>query len=1788
MKVRKGIAWLLLWSMLATAFLPVSLAHAAEGETPAYLVDDLNDWSLTFSHSSTLTIQTSTDPADGSRVRRSSASGESIVYKSDAPLQSFEVYGYYNPNAKPYSHPIFAVSADGVTYTRVTPEMYDAGGYLHLLVYELLTLPADARYLKIQYTGGLIANSPLIGRVVLNGPASVGASPAPGLVDSGTQVTLATPTAEAGMYYTTDGSDPRVSATRQAYTVPLEITGETLLRAASYLPGGGAPVSHVSTFRYVAKNPDSLLLPALEDAHVDKSQPAVNYGSAASMILKSLNNREAYLKFDVSSLGEQIDSVYLNVSARASDPANVPAKLRVFPVGAGWTESALTFSNKPLPTPPPASGFLDEVILPYDPQGWIQFDVTKYVREQKWQGADTIAFAVVNASDGLTQVNSKEAAADAPFLIANPGDASVPVGLTDELNDFNQIFQRSNMRVEGADSHYFGGDPKRLTRNTVSDGFILYKTAYEIRSFSAASYFHLSAPVHHHQFFASANGTDFTEVIPTIYKEGAAVSNWQKFGYESFDVPDDTRYLKIVFRGAEKSWIPQLSNVVLNQNTAAVQASPPDGLIGNEPLQVTLTSPTEGAQIYYKENGDAEFKLYTGPVALTQYTVLETYAEKAGMQRSPLSAYTYYAKADLVVDRFGQIIAADFPEKVTDEAELRADAVKDEAYYGSLQIPADFDELGGLKDSKTTYGLDAKGFFSIQEVNGRKVMVSPQGSVYFSLGMNGITNNETFTKVTGREQIYEWLPPYEGVYKPAFLNSKDNFSFYMANLYKKFGKMPNSREFFALATERIKKWGFNSAGAWGNNQYAAENNLPYTLMLPLSSMEWAKITDLKVFDIFADDAEAKIDDVFSRALPPKKDDPLLIGYFIDNEYHYHKIATTLPKLKGSQVAMKRRLVQMLEEKYGTIEAFNASWEASFASFEAMNDAELFVDTDEAVQDIDNFMALYLDAFYGTVARAFKKYDPNHLLLGDRWLTLSISNTKIRRALAEASGKYLDVISLNHYTKNLDVAMMNEVHATSGGKPILLSEYSFGTAEQGLNPIVPGSAANQNERQLRYRNYVEGAASLGYVVGAHWFDYVDQAPTARWWEGTNGGEKYNTGLLNVADRPYYTFIDGLMQTHNRIYPVLLGQQAPFKHEFPGDTTGGGADDRRINIPYVRQPIPVDGVLNGFGGDVEKVTLTAADRVGGSGGENVSADYYFGWDATNLYVTVNVNDPTPMKNNFQNSNVWRGDAIEMFFGPEELETRGDLLVKDRQIIMSSAIVNGTNYWHWFNTSRQLPIDMKVSRWDDGEGYTLDAAIPWSAVHVQAEQGREILFDFGLGDSEDGNNRSRQFIWNGTSRNNADRGLWGNAVLTGAADADAPVITVGGVAEGGDYSDAVLPAVSAEDEGSGIEKLTVTLDGAEWTAGTAVTAPGTHVLKATAVDKAGNTAEQEVRFTVYGSTTLTVDPASGVYSDNVQLQARLVGRDGAGIAGETVAFRVNGETVGTAQTDSQGIAAAAYTVGLSVTEATYGPYGITAVYAQNDDRFLRGADGSAGLTVSRENASLVYAGGRLAAEDGGLLLAAQVNQEQDGSLGRVDGLPVRFTVQAIGADGAKTPLALPELEQAISTDVQGTASIGVNLPAGLYDIRAELLDNGSYTPAEAGTDAAVQGPAFGTIHVSGFVKLPADSVLGSAGEKLHLDVKLGGGGDDKWRLYVQPKGIDVSVAAMDWTVVTENRAYAQGKLRMNGSDYTVRLMLGLAEGPDPIVSVQLWNGVEAAGAPLEFLNTDVTGSVSTNAGR
>jgi mannan endo-1,4-beta-mannosidase len=155
--------------------------------TSRRVVDNLNDFSQTEEHTANLTIEQRNNRVVLERlsrvVRSAAVPGEYVVYRIDGRPNWFKVFTFFQ--ATETTQFAFSASADGVGYEPLaaTATQYGEGpgtyGYWYRVLYEG-GLPADARYLKIEFPDLTDATTPALSRVEIDySPAPVASNDAP-------------------------------------------------------------------------------------------------------------------------------------------------------------------------------------------------------------------------------------------------------------------------------------------------------------------------------------------------------------------------------------------------------------------------------------------------------------------------------------------------------------------------------------------------------------------------------------------------------------------------------------------------------------------------------------------------------------------------------------------------------------------------------------------------------------------------------------------------------------------------------------------------------------------------------------------------------------------------------------------------------------------------------------------------------------------------------------------------------------------------------------------------------------------------------------------------------------------------------------------------------------------------------------------------------------------------------------------------------------------------------------------------------------------------------------------------------------------------------------------------------------------------------------------------------------------------------------------------------------------------------------------------------------------------
>jgi hypothetical protein len=170
-------------------------------------------------------------------------------------------------------------------------------------------------------------------------------------------------------------------------------------------------------------------------------------------------------------------------------------------------------------------------------------------------------------------------------------------------------------------------------------------------------------------------------------------------------------------------------------------------------------------------------------------------------------------------------------------------------------------------------------------------------------------------------------------------------------------------------------------------------------------------------------------------------------------------------------------------------------------------------------------------FFDALSAACKAVDPNHLNLGARYHTVPPD-------WALAGMKSFDVFSINCYKEEVPAKDLERIGAVTG-RPTLIGEWHFGALDVGLPASGIGHVPTQADRGRAYRVYLEGAATIPWCVGVHYFTLYDQSALGRF-----DGENYNIGFLDTCNRPYDALCDAARKSHERMYGVAAGEQPPY--------------------------------------------------------------------------------------------------------------------------------------------------------------------------------------------------------------------------------------------------------------------------------------------------------------------------------------------------------------------------------------------------------------------------------------------------------------------------------------------------------------------------------------------------------------------------------------------------------------------------------------------------------------------
>jgi hypothetical protein len=380
-------------------------------------------------------------------------------------------------------------------------------------------------------------------------------------------------------------------------------------------------------------------------------------------------------------------------------------------------------------------------------------------------------------------------------------------------------------------------------------------------------------------------------------------------------------------------------------------------------------------------------------------------------------------------------------------------------------------------------------FRAVQQ-NGVSWLQGPDGSRFFSLGVCCVDTGEGFDRFNPSNPGYA-----------AFQYYRDR------------------ADWATDVTHRLNRWGFNTIGAWSDNEALrkpSEPDLKFTPILHMGSAAgapWRDMWDPAIVKVMNDVAASGIASLGGK-------DRRVIGYFSDNELGWWNAALFDWAWKGKY--SRRILVSLLIARYhGWPNLRQDFLPIGAKSFDQLTKSgRLYLRPGRnGIGTVHAYISALSSRYYELCRTAIKKNDPGALYLGDRYIS------GFYPEVAESAGKWCDVVSTNlnaDWNDGSFAPFYLPALTRIVKKPILITEY-YMAAKQNRSGNKNDSSGfpvvdTQAERAQGFLNSTKALLQTPSVVGAHWFQYYDEPKNGR-----DDGENYNMGLVDIHNLPYEEMI-----------------------------------------------------------------------------------------------------------------------------------------------------------------------------------------------------------------------------------------------------------------------------------------------------------------------------------------------------------------------------------------------------------------------------------------------------------------------------------------------------------------------------------------------------------------------------------------------------------------------------------------------------------------------------------------
>ena len=423
--------------------------------------------------------------------------------------------------------------------------------------------------------------------------------------------------------------------------------------------------------------------------------------------------------------------------------------------------------------------------------------------------------------------------------------------------------------------------------------------------------------------------------------------------------------------------------------------------------------------------------------------------------------------------------------------------------YSDYYAEQKFDEFGGLIDESRRG--EVTGFFYSKKVNGRWWIFDPNGYPCHIRAVSGVTikyldsPNQEQAAINMYGTAENWAEATTRLLQDKFcLNTTT-------------GGGPLFKDVVNPLISQRSSGG--CVGAYGRHIGTNISNG--------GSTHFAGNNTMNVFDPgFIDFCDEK-----QKPLAANKDNKYILGYTMDNE---------LPM--DANMLSNYLTIDHTDDRFHYSYATAWNWLINMTGKKNPDQSDI---TPELSQLFRGFV---WDRYYKIATDAVRKYDPNHMILGTRFLHGVVKAPWVLRFAA----LYLDCMTINWYGRwEIPPAELNDV-VRNADIPLMITEFYTKAIDSGLaNTRGAGwTVPTQQDRADFYQTYTLRLLECKNFIGWHWFQYIDNDPhpevvfkeDGKTWRDQSSIDA-NKGIVDNYHKPYETLMNAMYEVNSNVYRLI---------------------------------------------------------------------------------------------------------------------------------------------------------------------------------------------------------------------------------------------------------------------------------------------------------------------------------------------------------------------------------------------------------------------------------------------------------------------------------------------------------------------------------------------------------------------------------------------------------------------------------------------------------------------------